>query len=98
MATIAAVLLRDTSGRFINRDLKSVSPSRKRHALSGQSLPLFARQGVLSLQFFESVFKRRPPGLRIGPQGLGKRQQCCEFCAEVQLILTPGWRASHTFV
>jgi hypothetical protein len=98
VATIAAVSFRDTSGRFMNRGLKSVSPSHKRLALSGQSLPLFARCGFLSLEFFEPDFKRCPPGLRIGPQGLGKRQKCCEFCTQLPLILTPGWRPSHMFV
>jgi hypothetical protein len=96
--TIAAVLLGNTSGRIINRELKSVSPSHKRLALSRQNLSRFARCGFLSLEFFEPVFKRCPPCLRIGPQGLGKRQQCGELCAQVQLILTPGWRLSHMFV
>ncbi len=45
--TVAAVLLRHTFGRFINRELKSVSPSHKRLALSGQSVPLLARRGFL---------------------------------------------------
>ena len=97
-ATIAAVLLRDTFGRFINRELKSVSPSQKRLALSGRSLPLLARDGFLSLEVFEPVFKRCPPGLRIGPQGLGKKQECCQFCAQGQLILAPRSRPNHTFV
>ena len=46
-ATVAAVLLRHTFGRFINRELKSVSPSHKRLALGGQSLLLLARRGFL---------------------------------------------------
>jgi hypothetical protein len=83
--------LRDTYGRFINREPKSVSPSHKRLAVSGQPLSLFARCDFLSLEFFEPVFKRGPPGLRIGPQGPGKRQQCRELCSQVLLILTPGW-------
>jgi len=90
--------LRDTSRGFVDRELESVSPSRKRLALSGRSLPLFARCGFLSLEFFEPVFKRFPPGFRIGPQGLGKRQKCCEFCAQGQPIVTAGWRPSHMFV
>ena len=98
VATIAAVSVRDTSGRFINRVLKAVSPSHKRLALSGQSLPFFALCGFRSLEFIQPVFKRCPPGLRIGPQRLGKRQKRCEFCTQLPLILTPGWRPSHMFV
>ena len=82
----------------MNRGLKSVSPSHQRLALGGQSLPFFARCGFLSLELFEPVLKRCPPGLRIDPQGLGKGQKCCEFCAQLPLILTPGWRPSHMVV
>jgi hypothetical protein len=98
VATIAAVFICDVSRRFMNRVLKSVSPSHKRLALSGQSLPPCARCHLLSLELFEPIFTRCPPGLRIGPQGLRKRQKSCEFCTQLPLILTPGWRPSHMFV
>jgi hypothetical protein len=97
-ATIATAFLRDPSGRFIDRELQSVSASHKAPTLSGQSLPVFASGGFLSLELFESVSKRRPPGLRIGPQGLGKAHQRREFCPELQLILTPGQRPSDMVV
>ena len=97
-ATIAAALLRETSGRLIDRGLKSVSAPHKRLALSGQPPPFFARFRFHSLAFFETVFQRCAPGLRIGPQSLGEKQQRCEFCMQRPLILTPPWRPSHMFV
>jgi hypothetical protein len=97
-ATIAAARLRDTSGRFINRELKSVSPSQKRLALSGRSLARLAQGGFPSLNFFEPGFKRCPPRCRVGAQDLGERQQGCEFCAQVRLVVAPGGRPSHVLV
>jgi hypothetical protein len=95
MATIAAALLRETHGRFIDPELQRVSLSDERLTLSGQSPALFARRRLLSLGLLEPALKCCPPGLGIGPQGLGKRQQRREFCAEVQLISTPKRRPSH---
>lgn len=97
-ATIAAALLREASGRFINRGLKSISAPHKRRALSGQPLPFVARCRLRSFAFFETVFQRCPPGLGIGPQSLGEKQQRREFCTQRPLISTPGWRPSHMFV
>ncbi len=98
MATIAAALLRETPGRFIDPGLQGVSPSDERLTLSGQSPALFARRRLLSLHLLEPVSKCCPPGLGIGPQGLGKRQQRGEFCAQVKLISTPKRRPSHLHV
>ena len=81
VATIAPVLVRDLSGRFLDRELESVAASDERLALSDEFLSLFARRAFLSPEFFEPVFKRRSPGLGIGPQGLGESQQRREFCA-----------------
>jgi hypothetical protein len=98
MATIAAVLARDTPGRFINRELQRISPAGERLTLSGQSLTRFARRRFLSLDLLEPGLKCCPPGLGIGPQGLGKRQQRREFCAQVQLISTPERRPSRVYM
>lgn len=91
-ATIAAVGVHEASGRFINPELQSVSPSHKHLTLRGQSLALLARCGFLSLEFFEAGFKRCPPGLCIGAQSLGEAHKRREVCTQVQLILTAGWR------
>jgi hypothetical protein len=98
MAAIAAALLCETPGRFIDPELQRVSLSDERLTHSGQSPALFARRGFLSLDLLEPVLKCCPPALGIGPQGLGKRQQRREFCAQVQLISTPERRPSHLYV
>jgi len=85
--------MRHAFGRLSDRELKSISPSHKRLALSCQSLPLLAKCGFLALEVLEPIFKPCAPGLRIGPEGLRERQQCCQFCAQSQRILTP--RARH---
>ncbi len=97
-ATVAAALSRETLGRLIDRALQRVSASHEPRTLGGKSLALLARCGLRSLKRFEPFCKRGPPGLRIGLQRLGKAQQRREFCAQVQLIFTPGRRPSHMFV
>ena len=94
-ATVATALLRDTSGRLIDRELQCVSPSDQRLTLSGQSLTLLPRRRFGALDLVEPVGQRRPPSFGVGPQGLGQRQQRRQFGAQVQLISTPKRRPSH---
>jgi len=91
--------LRHTLGGLINACLKCVSLSHERLVRSRQSLALLARSGFLSRVLFQSVFKRCAPILRISPQGLGKRQQCCQICAQQrQITVAARSGLSNTFV
>jgi hypothetical protein len=79
-----------------NRELKAVSTSRKLCALGGQSLPLSAFGGSLSLEFSDPLLERSAPGVRISLKGLGKEHQCGELRTQRPRLFAPILRPSHT--
>jgi hypothetical protein len=97
-APFATAVIRNARRHSVNPGLESVSLARQRILLSGQSLPLSAFNPLPSLDCFQSVFKCCLPGVYIRPQGLGKKQQRGQFCAQGQLTLAPASGPSHPFV
>jgi hypothetical protein len=77
-------------------ELEGVSMSHKLCALGGQSLPLLAFGGSLSLELSDPLLERSAPGVRISLKGLGKEHQCCELRTQRPRLFAPTLRPSHT--